>query len=248
MQLCTRSTVCIALLLVTAGCTGVLDDGSSGPSDTEALQRDTVDAMEDVETYHADMEMNISVKGREVTVTQDGVYDLAEQKARFTTTFGPTETTAYLDGKTMYMQSRDEWRTRELTQTNPWTQGQGLALQQQLLESAEVSLDGTETLDGVETTVLSVDPKESQVKQLLARQGQQLSGVSIEEVRYTMYVSTETERPRRIDMTMTFTANGQEAEANVTMTFSKYDEPVDITIPENATQSLTAAATVAPAA
>lgn len=248
MQFHARSTACIALLLVTAGCAGVLNDGSSDLSDAEALQRDTVEAMGDVETYHAEMEMNISVKGREVTVTQEGVYDVAEQKARFTTTFGPTETTAYLDGTTMYVQARDVWRTRELTQADPWKQGQGLALQQQLLESAEVSVNGTTTVDGVETTVLSVNPGEAQVKQLLAQQGQQLSGVSIEEVRYTMYVSTETKRPRRVDMTMTFTANGREAEANVTMTFSKYNEPVDITIPENATRSLTAAPTVAPAA
>lgn len=233
MQKRTLATLSVAALLVTAGCAGLVDDG--GASDAEQRAQDASDAMADVDTYRMTMAMNISANGQTISMSQDGVFDHEAQRARLDMTVFGAEGVAYMDGDTMYVKSNSRWQTQDLSEDDPWKSGNGITQQQNILESGDVSIEGTETVDGAETTVLSVDPDEDELKELLAQQqSQSFEDVTIEDASYRLYVGDD-DLPRKVEMTMEMTVNGQSADAEMTAYFSEFGEPVDITIPEEAT-------------
>jgi len=235
MQRRTLAVLSVAALLVTAGCAG-LGGGGGGAGDAEQVKEDATAAMQDVDTYRMSMEMNISANGRSITMTQGGVFDHEAERARLNVSAFGMQTVTYLDGTTMYMKSNGRWQTRDMSDQDPWESGNGITQQQNILESGEVTVEGTETVDDVETTVLSVDPDEEQLKELIAQQqSQSFEGITIENATYTLYVAKESDLPRKMEMTMEMSMEGQTAEANMTAYFSEYGEPVNITIPEKAT-------------
>ncbi|WP_232702343.1 DUF6612 family protein [Halobacterium wangiae] len=235
MQRRPLATLCVAALLVTAGCAGLTgDDG--GASDAEQLRDDATAAMEDVDTYRMEMVMNITANGRTVSMSQDGVFDHEARKARLDMSVYGTEAVAYMDGDTMYVKANGGWQTQDLSEQRPWESGNGITQQRNVLESGDVSVEGTETVDGVETTVLAVDPDEGELKELLAQQQSQgFEGITIEDATYRLYVADDTDLPRKMEMTMNMSADGQSAEAEMTAYFSAYGEPVNVTVPEQAT-------------
>jgi len=237
MQRRTLAVLSVAALLVTAGCAG-LGGGGGGAGDAEQVKEDATAAMQDVDTYRMSMEMNISANGQSITMTQGGVFDHEAERARLNVSAFGMQTVTYLDGTTMYMKSNGRWQTRDMSDQDPWESGNGITQQQNILESGEVTVEGTETVDDVETTVLSVDPDEEQLKELIAQQqSQSFEGITIENATYTLYVAKESDLPQKMEMTMEMSMEGQTAEANMTAYFSEYGEPVNITIPEEATSA-----------
>ena len=235
MQRRSLATLCVAALLVTAGCAGLTGNGG-GASDAEQLKEDASAAMADVETYRMEMDMNITANDRTLSMSQNGVFDHEAEQARLDMSVYGTEAVAYMDGETMYVKAGGRWQTQDLSERNPWESGNGITQQQHILESGEVSVEGTETVDGVETTVLAVDPDTEELKQLVAQQGSQsFEGVTIDDATYRLYVAKDSDLPRKMEMTMEMTINGQSAEAEMTAHFSAYGEPVNVTVPEEAT-------------
>lgn len=246
MQRRTLAALSVAALLVTAGCAGLVDDG--GASDAEQRAQDATDAMQDVDTYRMTMEMNISANGQTISMSQDGVFDHEAQRAHLDMTVFGAEGVVYMDGDTMYVKSNGRWQTRDLSEDDPWESGNGIIQQRNILESGDVSIEGTETVDGVETTVLSVDPEEDELKELLAQQqSQSFEGVTIDDASYRLYVGDD-DLPRKMEMTMEMTVDGQSATAEMTAYFSEFGEPVDITIPEEATAGAVGSVPVSAAA
>ncbi|MFB6071580.1 MAG: hypothetical protein ABEJ88_01280 [Halobacterium sp.] len=237
MQRRALSTVVVAALLVTAGCAGLGGDGGSdgGPADAGQVASDAREAMQSVQTYRMVMEMNVSASGRTLSMRQRGVFNKTARRARLNMTVYGTEGVAYLDNATMYVNVGGRWRVQDLSGRDPWTSGSGLARQRQLLETGSVNVTGTATVDGVRTTVLTVDPKASELKQLLSQGGTTgLSSVSVQNATYRLYVANESDLPRKVELSMELTVQGQSADANVTITFSEYGEPVHVSIPEGA--------------
>lgn len=230
---------CVVALLTTAGCAGL--GGGGGPTTTEELsraeriQQDSTDAMRNADSYRVAMEMEISTDEQTIAMTNRGVYDREAQRARMNTSVYGTEVQTYLDGSTMYVHTRDRWVVRNVSERNLWEEENALAKQRDILASSEVTVTGTETLNGTTVTVLRVEPDPEKLKDLLAQQqGQRLDGVSIEDVTYHMYVVNETNRLRKMEMQMSMDVNGQSAEADMTARYFAYDEPVDVTIPDAA--------------
>jgi len=56
----------------------------------------------------------------------------------------------------------------------------------------------------------------------------------VQNASYRLYVADDTDLPRKAELSTTVTTEGQTSRANVTILFSDYDEPVDVTIPEDA--------------
>lgn len=233
----TLLTLCVAALLVTAGCAGLTGDGGDDAPDAEQLTSDTIAAIQDADTYRMSMSLNLSASGQTFTITQEGDFDHEAEQARLDVTAYGVQSTAYMNGSTMYVKSNGRWQTQDFSEEKPWEAGNGVTQQVNILESGDVSVAGTAMVDGVETTILSVDSNEDELKQLLTQQGQSLDGVTIEDATYKLYVANDTHLPRKLEMTMEMSINGQTADAEVTATFSGYGEPVDITIPDAATQS-----------
>lgn len=231
----------VAVLVVTAGCAGIPgDDGDAGDErrSAEAFEQDVVDAMSDVETYRLTMEMNVSANGRTLTMTQRGAFDRAAERARLNVSVFGQEATTYVDGTTMFVQSAGEWQTQDLSGSGLWGDGESLTRQRQILDSGDVTVAGGGTVDGTATTVLRVDPDTADLKALVQQQQTQqaLEDATIENATLRMHVANETALPRKVDLEMTMTVNGQSTDTTVTMTFSDYDEPVEITIPDAATE------------
>ncbi|MCG1003458.1 MULTISPECIES: DUF6612 family protein [Halobacterium] len=225
-------SVCVAALLVTAGCTGLSSDDTA---DTPQIQSDVVDAMADVDTYRMEMRMNISANGQTLSMTQRGVFDHEAEQARVNASALGRQTTTYIDGTTAYVNVGGVWQTRDFSDREPWNESTGIDRQRALLESGSVTVAGSATVDGVATTVLRVDPKPSDVKSVIAQQGQGLDEVGIESATYRMYVANDTHRLRQVEMDLEMSINDQTTDANATMTFSAYGEPVNISVPDAAT-------------
>ncbi|MCD2199694.1 hypothetical protein LPA44_07265 [Halobacterium sp. KA-4] len=229
-----RLSVCVAALLVTAGCTG-LSDGENA-ADAAQLQSNVVDAMADVDTYRMEMRMNVSASGQSLSMTQRGVFDHEAERARVNATVLGQETTTSIDGTTAYVNVGGVWQTRDLSDREPWNESTGIDQQRALLESGNVTVAGSATVDGVATTVLRVDPDPSDVKSVVAQQqGQALDGVGVESATYRVYAANDTHRLRQVEMNLTMSISGQTTDANATITFSEYGEPVNISVPDAAT-------------
>lgn len=235
---------CIALLLVTAGCIGFPGGGGGGAEaeskDTEKLVADAQRAMASADTYRMNMSMYVAADGDSYDVRRVGVFDATEKQARLNLGTGENRTLAYLDGSTMYVNSSGEWQTRTLPGDGSWKSAVGLAQQHYLLENASVTVAGSATVDGVETTVLNVDPKDGKLKQLLTRSTSgSLGHVTIEESSYELYVAEDSHRPRKVDMTLQLSVGespwGNSGHGSATITFSEFGQPVNVTVPVNAT-------------
>lgn len=227
------AALAVAALLVTAGCSGLT---GSDATDASAIAEEAATAMEDVGTYQMDMRMEVTASGQTLSMRQVGAFNRTTERARLNMSLYGTAVVAYLDGTTMYMNVGGQWQTQDLSANDPWESGSGLARQQQLLETGNVSVNGTATVDGVETTVLAVDADPGQLKQLLSRQSTGgFQGVTIESATYRLYVATESKLPRKAEMTMNMSIQGETAVADMTVNFSAYGEPVHVEIPEEAT-------------
>lgn len=230
--------VSVAALLVVAGCAGSpgsTGDGTTATTTTPAdVQQRAVTAMEDVDTYQMEFRMNLSANGRTLQMTQDGAFNRTSERARIDMNVYGSELTAYLAGTTMYIQSGGQWQTQDLSESNPWESGSGLARQRSLLDSGNVTVEGGATVDGVATTVLRVDVEQSALTSVLSQQGGNLDNVAIRNATYRMYVANETDRPRKVEMEMDISAGGSQSRATITIAFTNYDDPVAVTIPESA--------------
>ncbi|NIC00455.1 DUF6612 family protein [Halobacterium sp. R2-5] len=227
--------VAVTALLVTAGCTG-LSTGGDGTPDAAQLQDDAAAAMADAETYRMEMRMNVSAGGQSMTMTQDAVFDHDTERARVDATSAGRSTTTYIDGTTAYVNAGGVWRTQDLSEVEPWNDSSGIRQQRSVLQSANVTVNGSATVDGVETTVLSVEPETEELQSLVTQRTGSLDAVEVEDATYRMYVANDTHRLRQVEMNLEMTVGGQSAVADATTTVSEYGEPVNVSVPEAATE------------
>lgn len=227
--------IAVAVLVVTAGCAGL---GDGGVASAEEVRQRAVSSMADVDTYRMRMNMTVRSGGEEITMTTNGTFDREAEKARVTTTFRGQQVETYIDGTTMYVDGMMGWHRQDVSDRQPWNESTALERQRAIMENANITELGEDTLNGTPVYVVRVQPDPERLKQVVSRQGnQQVDGVSIENVTYTQYVHRDTGRLVRVDMEMTMTANGRSVDVTATMTFTDYDEPVNVTIPEEAKNS-----------
>lgn len=239
------AAVCVAVLVATAGCStlgGGGDDGqpavtttqpadSGGPSVHERVG----DATRDVATHGVDFRMNLTANGETLQLTQAGVYNRTSERARLNVSVYGTPATSYFDGETAYVNAGGQWQVQDRSGSGIWGENGTLARQRALLDAGNVSVAGNETVDGVETTVYAVDTDPAAFESLLGQQPSTgASEVAVQNASYRLYVADDTDLPRRAELSTTVTAQGQSSQANVTILFSDYGDPVDVSIPADA--------------
>jgi len=230
--------VCVALLVATAGCSA-LGGGDGQPTTQSAdseqpVQERVAAATQDVATYGVEFRMNLTANGETLQLTQEGVYNRTSERARLNMSVYGTPATSYFDGETAYVNAGGQWQVQDLSGSGLWGENGTLARQRALLEIGNVSVAGDETVDGVATTVYAVDADPEAYQSLLGQQVGTTGNVGIQNATYRVYVADDTDRPRKAELSMTVTTQGQSSQANVTILFSDYDEPVHVTIPEDA--------------
>jgi hypothetical protein len=230
--------VVVAALVAAAGC-GAVGDGqqatTQSPGDAASVHERVADATADVETYAVDFRLNLSANGELLQLTQVGVYDRADERARLNMSVYGTPSTAYVDGETMYVEAAGQWQRQDLAGSGLWGENSTLGRQRALLAAGEASAVGSETVDGVETTVYEVDADPGAFESLLSQSpGSAQASLTVQNASYRLFVADDTGLPRRAELSTTVTARGQSTLANVTIAFSEYGEPVSVTVPEAA--------------
>lgn len=163
------------VIVVTSGCLSSVN--------ADEVRDDSLDAMEDVETYRFDMEMNITMdgwggdmEGFSVGMTGEGVVNESSERMRMssTTNIGEgTEQRTYVVNDTVYTKSgigEDEsWYKMGSESEVPrtWNTSAPAGDYEEILKISDVSHEGTETVDGESAYVLRLDPDPDAYTELL---------------------------------------------------------------------------------
>ncbi|MFB6074129.1 MAG: DUF6612 family protein [Haloarculaceae archaeon] len=229
----------LAVMVTLSGCSAITggNGGGSGTPSVSEIQSQTQQAMQDVSTYAFGLNMDMSAQGRTISMSADGVVDHENRRMRMQVNAFGQQVTQYVIDDTMYQNVGGRWQTQDVSDQNMWEQGTTLQQQRQILENADVTLQGTQTVDGTETYVVRINPNETELRQLLQQQGTQgalAQGVSFSDVQFTQYIGTQDYLPRRVEINMTVSSQGQEVEVDMAMTFSDFGRDVSIQLPSEA--------------
>lgn len=236
-------TAFLAVLVAVSGCqTGQQTSAPDEMPSVDELREQTTAAMEDVETSSFTMDMTMDAQGQTITMSADGKMDIPAKQMKMTVDMSGSgqnlQVTQYIDGNTMYMKMGEQWIQREAPGQNVWQNNQ-LTQQQQILEAAEIELNGTTTVDGESVYRVDMEANESTARQILEQSAGQVPAGSLENVdlngfELTQYVDVETSHVRKVDMQMDMAVQGQSSTVDMTMTFSDFNSDVSIEIPDAA--------------
>lgn len=239
--------VFLALLLVSLSGCGALGGGESTPESSEAaqrLQQQSVDAMESVESYRMDLSMDVESESGSVTIDSDALIDRSERKMRMNMTISGAgmheELVMFIEDRTAYIDTGMMWQTQTYDY-DVWSQQDRIAQQRELLNHSRVTLAGNDTVDGEPVRVMEIHPDEDKLKEIVAQQPSSNYGnAEFESVQYTFYVSSETQRLRKMEMDASMTVDGNSGDVSITMTISDYGTNATVDIPPEATGSTSA--------
>ncbi|QGN07877.1 hypothetical protein Hrd1104_11585 [Halorhabdus sp. CBA1104] len=233
--------VALTVLVALSGCSALPGGGGDGgpTGEVATIQDESIDAISDISTYEFHMEMSATGDGLTVDAEADGAVNEKTQRMRMEMTMDGQEIVQYVDGATMYQQTNALWRTQDVSEQNLWDSGTVLETQRDLMDSSDVTLEGTTTIDGTEVYEIRIDPTKQAVEDLLSQQSGtgQLSAGDIDEIELTQYVRTDDSLPKRSAVSLTASAEGQTVDVDVTYTLENYGTDVSISIPEEATAS-----------
>ncbi|CCQ33234.1 membrane lipoprotein [Halorhabdus tiamatea SARL4B] len=232
--------VLLAALIALAGC-GMLGDDQP-PSDDRALEvrNETVDALENVDTYRMSMDADVSAsaegRSRSLSVDSDGVVNRTSQRMRMNTSSQGRTVTSYLDERTVYTKCPSPWSgwgTQNQSTDVEWLSLTPLGRQVELFEQTNVYWDGTATIDGEETAVIVAHPSQETVSSLPGQSQTDLANTdaTVENITAKLWVDQETSRPVRSLLQIQISGNGGEATANVMIDYEAYGEPVHVDDP-----------------
>jgi len=237
------------LLVALSGC-GALNDGDAKQTtlgepvitddmSAEEIQQLSANATEGYSSYEMTMNMSVDSDSASLSMIMDGVVNNDEKKAKMDMTVDAGlrsfDTTAYIDDQTVYIQNENtgDWQTEQGSSSMNWEQTNQLQQQRELLNASEVEVTGSTTIDGETMTIITIQPNESAMQELVAQQqGTDFSGSSIDEMTIKMYISDQTAHVRKMDMDATMTAEGQRMEMDLIVTLSNYGTDTNIQIPD----------------
>lgn len=250
-----RTVLIVAVLgvaLLMAGCTSALsgDDNNDVETDgmsAEEIQTNAVEASQSVEsaTFTQELTMDIESQGT-VEMDTEGALDMTAEKMRMEGTMetprGTFELTQYIIGDQMYVQTDGVWQ-RQAAQQDIWDKGQYRQQQEALQSASNVEVVDKTTTSGEEVYVMEVDIEEDELLDLVKQQGAQegmgqiYDQMEIENVDVTQHIDTESYHIRHMKMEMDVSMMGEEMTMTMMQTYDEINEPVDITLPEEAEQA-----------
>lgn len=244
--------VALAGMLVLAGCSG--GTPSAEQVDAEQIKSDTLAAFDAVETYRVSSDTTIvqsfNEQQQRQTIEMEVWVDRPDQRIHTEETISvgaqSRETSLYFRDGTIYQHNPDftaeygsEWVTIE-ADPGFFTQQDRLARQRAFFDNATVSMDGTERVNGTETSVLAADVDEEATSEAIkARLGGANDNFEydVSNIDQRVWVDTETNQPIKTttQMNATVTAQGQSVSLQLDSEMSfDYEEDVTVTLPKDA--------------
>lgn len=251
-----RTVLIVAVLgvaLLMAGCTSALSgDDNSKDVETDGMsaaeiQTNAVEASQSVEsaTFTQELTMDVDSQGT-IEMDTEGALDMNAEKMRMEGTMempqGTFDLTQYVIGDQMYVQTNGAWQ-QQAAQQNVWDQGQYRQQQEALQSASEVEVVDKTTTSGEEVYVMDVDVDEDELLDIIEQQsaqegmGQMYEQMEIGDVDVTQHIDTESYQIRHMEMEMDVSMMGEEMTMTMTQTYDDINDPVDITLPEEAEQA-----------
>lgn len=246
----------VALTVLLAGCVGLVGDGddAEAPDDGDAndaddvspstLQSNTLEAMEDVETASFEIEQTTEA-GMEYTITMNGSVDTANEKMQMSMDLGPTlgQMESYIIGDTMYFEESDTWYQMDTGDAQMWNHEDSFNQSKELLETGDLAVADTTTVDGHEVYVVDIDLDADEYNEFLEEHGAEYGidesfDVEVKSVNVTQYIDTESHYVRRMNVDLSAESGMGEFRSNMTMSWDDINEPVDIELPAAAEDAI----------
>lgn len=242
MRTQTRTVLAVLALSVLLALAGCADSGSTDPADgptAEEIQEEATATMDAVSSAAFTMDMTVDSEQGSLSLQSDGVMDIDNKRMRMNMSLESggrsVELTQYIIDQTAYQQLDGQWQSSDVSGQDIWGEGNQLNMQQEMLENSTLEVTGTDTVDGNEVWVISIEPSDEAIQQFLTGTGTGVTeNMDIESVSFTQYVDTDTHHVRQLDLSMDTTIQGESATLDMTMTFSRFDENFDIQLPEEA--------------
>lgn len=243
----TPGTLLVVALLLTAGCQG-LYGSSDAPSDQRAVdavnqaQEETRNISYYQFTTDGQVQIRANSRSESVEVMGNGIVNVDRQRANVTghtrgdSRVGLRDTRmAYLDGYTLDIEcSRLGWARYNLTESTTWLNYTSLGQQLALLDRTNVYWNGTETVNGAETAVVTAHPTEQQLQtnqNLPPGNAVTRGGAALQNATVRVWIDTETDRIHKVRREIHVRGDGTTAVATITFHFSEYNDPTNVTRP-----------------
>ena len=239
-----RAAIVVAILVLTAGCLGSVgvsdDDNSSNVEgddveDLESISESTLlDGIDDVESYEFELHQTMDTTGESMEMTAEGAIDEQNEEMRMDVDMGMPgmEMESYVVDETMYVKMIGEWMQSDVSDEELWAETETLDGQAEIIDDSHLEEVGTDTVDGVETTVLELDLGEEAIAAIEA--DEEVGMAETDSIEYRLYVDESTGYLHSVEMEMTMESMGDTIETELEMVISNHNEPVDITLPDEA--------------
>lgn len=238
------AVVALAVLVVLAGCadsdsTGPRDGPGEGPS-AETIQAEAAAVAGNLSSAAFSMTMTIDSAEESLSLQSNGVVNVDDRRMRTNITLesgGRTvEVTQYIVDQRAYQERDGKWQRLDLNGTGIWAGGNQLRTQARMLENSALNVTGTAVVAGNETWVVSIEPTEASIQQFLTGTATGVAeNLEFQNESVTMYIDTDTYEVRKLELGLETETDGDTARLELSQTFSRFDEAVDIQLPEAAT-------------
>lgn len=230
--------------------------GESSSYDADALRSAVTGAIDDLDAYRIDAEVDAVLKGPTTQEISQNLSTLVDRQGRelsrtvTTNAMGrSSESTAYVVDETLYLRSptnvrqySSEWIQLGVSSnfSQYWNSQDTLGQIRGIVENAAtVEVAGNDTVDGTRTATLSIDVSPAEFQSLLGNAGSTLQGanVTVESARYTLQVDPETGRvlagTSRVNSTVVVRSQSLQQNSTTTYRF-EYDVDGSVTLPDAA--------------
>lgn len=230
-----RLGVVAVTVLMFAGCASLGPLGGDEQAvDKAALTED----LAETDSYTFELVQHRQSRTLNETTTLRGAIDRPERRTQFTQTVetgsasrGRTESRYVFDANVGYENRNGSWERID-NDSPEWADFDYLRDVTETLERGELVRIRSETVAGTETTLFRVELPSERVDELVgANQSGHVPRI-VEEFDYYVYVDADEDRLYRMERRAVLTQGAQPVTVSVRATFSRQDEPVEITVPD----------------
>lgn len=252
----TRRTLLLAVVVLAvaiAGCSAIGGGGNEvdvDPSNysAESLQQEAQASMANVTSVTMEMGIESEVQGpmgaASSSIEAEAAANYETRRMHFesldierSTPQGSDSVSAeaYQVGDTMYVDAGAGWRSLSADGA-AWSQGTA-AQQTELLDDAEVSIEGAESVNGEDALVVSVEPSDAALAELAGSTSSSTAlsagSMEIQSATVTQYIAAEDPHyVLKSELDMVAVIQGNEIDQTITVTMDDHDETVTIDVPE----------------
>lgn len=231
------ATVALVIVVALSGCSLLPGGPQSDPGAADV--RDNVSAaVESLDSYRYEVDLSISASAGGSTERVDGetsgVVNRAEKRLSATSTVAGTTSEQVVADGVAYTECQSPWDGWGVQNVSADTPVGPMDRQLELLAASPVQWGGNVTEDGRRLQKLVASPTGEELASLQSTSGSapDYAAENIDNVTMRLWVDAESQRPVRSEVTISLSADGADAEANLETRFSEYGVSTDIADPE----------------